>query len=61
MTWQQLERWFADRKRQAEQHPDDQLIMRYRQRGERWSRGDHYRRKNNGIALRTFQHVRRLP
>ncbi len=54
LTHRQLVNWFVDRHRQSEQHPDDQLVMKYRQRGESFSRGDHYRRKNNGIAYRTY-------
>jgi len=42
-----LDQWRADRARQAAQHPDHTVS----------SRGDHYRRKNNGIALRTFRSI----
>lgn len=50
----QLEQWHEDRERVAAQHPH----WGGRGRGVRWSRGDHYRRKNNGIALRTYRTIR---
>lgn len=56
LTQQQLARWFADRQRQSEQHPDDQALAL-----QRVSRGDHYRRKNNGVAYRTFLAAQGLP
>jgi hypothetical protein len=49
LTIDGIEQWIADRARQAAQHPDHTVR----------SRGDHYRRKNNGIALRTFQSIAR--
>lgn len=54
----QFDRWLEDRARVAAQHPADggrQI------RGAAWSRGDHYRRKNTGIALRTYRHIRSTP
>jgi hypothetical protein len=51
MSQRQLVRWFIDRQRQSEQHPADHLL--------RMSRGDHYRRKNTGVAYRTFLSIRR--
>jgi hypothetical protein len=51
LTFRQLLAWFEARNRQSEQHPADHML--------RMSRGDHYRRKNNGVALRTFQAVRK--
>lgn len=50
-----LERWQIDRDRQSKQHPVDHLISG------RISRGEHYRRKNNGVALRTFRAIARWP
>jgi hypothetical protein len=52
----QLARWRADRRRQSRQHPNDHDLSL-----QRVSRGDHYRRKNNGIALRTFKAVKSDP
>jgi len=40
----QHNQWLADRARQSEQHPSETVR----------SRGDHYRRKNNGVAYRTY-------
>lgn len=51
LAHRQLVGWFIDRHRQSEQHPDAQMTAR---RGVSFSRGDHYRRKNNGVAYRTF-------
>lgn len=48
LTTTQIAQWMADRARQSTQHP----ISTVR------SRGDHYRRKNTGVALRTFRAVR---
>lgn len=51
--------WKADRRRQSRQHPADDLIGPHRRgRGVSFSRGDHYRRKNNGTALRTFRAIK---
>lgn len=61
MTNRQLETWKEDRARVAAQHPDDAAVTRRSARGVRWSRGDHYRRRNNGIALRTFRAIVRWP
>lgn len=47
MSEAQLTEWLADRARQASHHPAPHVR----------SRGDHYRRKNNGIALRTFRNI----
>lgn len=41
--------WRSDRARQATQHPISTVT----------SRGEHYRRKNTGIALRTFRAIAR--
>jgi hypothetical protein len=48
MTQRQFDQWTEDRARQAAQHPGPSI---------NGSRGDHYRRKNNGIALRTFRAI----
>lgn len=42
-----LRQWLTDRMRQSAQHPGPAVR----------SRGDHYRRRNNGIALRTYQAI----
>ena len=49
MTQRQYDRWCEDRDRQSKQQPDDQRLA---EAG--WTRGYFFRRKNNGIALRTF-------
>jgi hypothetical protein len=55
LSYRQLVGWFIDRHRVSEQHPDDQMIGPHRRgRGFSFSRGDHYRRKNTGIAYRTY-------
>ena len=56
MTEREFDRWVEDRERQSKQHPHSGGLNR---RGVRWSVGDHYRRKNNGIALRTFRGITR--
>jgi hypothetical protein len=56
LTRDGIEQWIEDRARQAAQHPIDNRVAR---RGVKWSRGDHYRRKNNGVALRTFRSIAR--
>ncbi len=61
MTEQQIQQWLEDRRRISEQHPGDDTPTRRSARGKRWSRGDHYRRKNTGIALRTFRAITRWP
>lgn len=53
LTDRQFDRWLADRERQATQHPDDQKLAE-----SGWTRGDHYRRKNNGVALRTYRAIK---
>lgn len=47
LTVDGVDLWRADRARQAAQHPGPAVR----------SRGDHYRRRNNGIALRTFRAI----
>lgn len=49
MTPAQLEEWRQDRARVAAQHPGPTVR----------SRGYHYRRKNNGIAYRTYRLIKR--
>ena len=44
-----LAQWRTDRTRQAAQHPGPAVR----------SRGDHYRQRNNGMALRTFRMIAR--
>ena len=62
LTDRQLVQWFIDRHRQSEQHPDEQATNSHaRGRGVSFSRGDHYRKKNNGTAYRTFLGVQGLP
>jgi len=59
MTTNQHEQWLEDRARQATQHPSDAAPIR-NVRGEKpRSRGEHYRRRNNGMALRTFRVITR--
>jgi len=48
MTADQLIQWLDDRARQQKQHPGPTVM----------SRGDHYRRKNTGTALRTFRIIK---
>jgi hypothetical protein len=49
LTSEGRDQWRADRLRQSAQHPGPAVR----------SRGDHYRRRNNGIALRTFREIAR--
>ena len=44
MSGEQHDKWLIDRTRQSEQHPTPTVR----------ERGDHYRRKNNGVAYRTY-------
>jgi hypothetical protein len=54
----QIARWTADRRRQSKQNsPDDQYLGNVL----RLSRGEFFRRKNNGVALRTFLAVKANP
>jgi hypothetical protein len=53
-----LPAWKVDRARVAAQHPHP---AGYSRRGEKFSVGDHYRRRNNGIALRTFRAIAGRP
>src|SRR3954468_18096402 len=49
LSHRELGRFFIDRHRQSEQHPDDGALARMGV-----SRGEHYRHRNNGMAYRTF-------
>lgn len=48
LTIEGIDQWRADRERVAAQHPGPTVR----------SRGNHYRRRNNGIALRTFRSIK---